>query len=162
MIFHDIVKNLLVLVDFSDASIFIVKKAAELAQELSARIVLLHIVEPRVVPPPVRDTKSPVIVAAAWPLQTDKSRSVLKTRFNSLIVPLRSVGVPVKSVAVVGLLLEEILRQSAKYHAAYIILGSSGHKGAHHLVTRNVFTGKQHLTCAMIVFPVKAAPPRVV
>ena len=58
MIFHDIVKNLLVLVDFSDASIFIVKKAAELAQELSARIVLLHIVEPRVVPPPVRDTKS--------------------------------------------------------------------------------------------------------
>ena len=56
MIFHDIVKNLLVLVDFSDASIFIVKKAAELAQELSARIVLLHIVEPRVVPPPVRDT----------------------------------------------------------------------------------------------------------
>ena len=155
MIFHDIVKNLLVLVDFSDASIFIVKKAAELAQELSARIVLLHIVEPRVVPPPVRDTKSPVIVAAAWPLQTDKSRSVLKTRFNSLIVPLRSVGVPVKSVAVVGFLLDEILRQAANYHAAYIILGSRGHNSAHHLVTRNVFTGKQQLTCPMIVFPVK-------
>ena len=117
-------KNLLVLVDFSDASIFIVKKAAELAQELSARIVLLHIVEPRVVLPPVRDTK---FVAAAWPLQTDKSRSVLKTRFNSLIVPLRSVGVPVKSVAVVGFLLDEILRQAAKYNAAYIILGSHGH-----------------------------------
>jgi hypothetical protein len=63
--------------------------------------------------------------------------------------------VPVKSVAVVGFLLDEILRQSAKYHAAYIILGSRAHNGAHHLVTRNVFTGKQQLTCPMIVFPVK-------
>ncbi|HEY5812815.1 MAG TPA: universal stress protein [Terrimicrobiaceae bacterium] len=134
-------KNLLVLVDFSDASIFIVKKAAELAQELSARIVLLHIVEPRAVLPPVGDTKS--VVAAAWPLQNVTSRSVLKRHLNSLAVPLRSGGVPVKSVAVVGFLVDEILRQSANYHAAYIILGSRGHKGAHHLVTRNVFTGKQ-------------------
>ncbi|HEY5707226.1 MAG TPA: universal stress protein [Terrimicrobiaceae bacterium] len=148
-------KNLLVLVDFSDASILIVKKAAELAQELSARIVLMHIVEPRVVLPPVGDTKSPVGVAAAWPLQNITSRSVLKRHLNSLAFPLRSLGVPVKCVAVVGFLVDEILRQSAKYHAAYIILGSRGHKGAHHLVTRNVFTGKQQLTCPMIVFPVK-------
>jgi nucleotide-binding universal stress UspA family protein len=152
VIFHDSVKNLLVLVDFSDASIFIVKKAAELAQELSARIVLLHIVEPRVVPPP--DTKSSVVVAAAaWPLQTGKSRSVLKTRFNSLTVPLRSLGVPIKSVAVVGFLLDEILRQAAKYHAAYIILGSRGHNGAHHLLTRN--TGETAADMPNDRFPVK-------
>jgi nucleotide-binding universal stress UspA family protein len=39
-------KNLLVPVDLGDASSLIVQKAGELAQELPARIVLLHIVEP--------------------------------------------------------------------------------------------------------------------
>jgi len=35
-------KNLLVAVDFSDASNLVVQKAGDLAQQLSARIVLLH------------------------------------------------------------------------------------------------------------------------
>ena len=39
-------KNLLVAVDFSEASKLVVQKAGELAQQLSARIVLLHVVEP--------------------------------------------------------------------------------------------------------------------
>ena len=78
------------------------------------------------------------------------AKAALKTRLNSLTVPLRSVGVPVNPLAVVGFLLDEILRQSAKYHADCIILGSRGHNGAHHLVTGKVFTGKEQLTCPMM------------
>jgi nucleotide-binding universal stress UspA family protein len=40
-------KNLLVPVDFSDASNLLVEKAGELAQELTARVVLLHVDEPK-------------------------------------------------------------------------------------------------------------------
>ena len=41
-------KNLLVAVDFGDASNLVVQKADALAQQFSARIVLLHVVDPTV------------------------------------------------------------------------------------------------------------------
>ena len=42
-----IMKTFLVAVDFSDAANLVVEKAGGLAQQLSARIVLLHVFEPK-------------------------------------------------------------------------------------------------------------------
>ncbi|MFZ0711939.1 MAG: universal stress protein [Terrimicrobiaceae bacterium] len=148
-------KNLLVAVDFSEASNLVVDKARELAQELSARIVLLHVMEPKAVPVPKRDSKG--AIGAAWPLQTPKRLSGIKARLNSLAKPLKVLGIEVESIAVAGLLLDEILDQAGKYRADYIILGSHGHPAARHLATGNLTTGiLSRLACPLIIVPAKA------
>jgi nucleotide-binding universal stress UspA family protein len=148
-------KTLLVALDFSDASAIVIGRAAELAQELSGRIVLLHVVEPKAAFVPAGKTKR--AVAAAWPLRTPRSQAKLEARLNSLAEPLRSSGLKVESLVVSGLLMDEILEQSVKYHADYIILGSHGKSAAQHLVTGgSAFTGMLgRLKCPLLIVPVK-------
>lgn len=146
-------KNLLVAVDFSKASKLVVQKAGELAQQLSAKIVLLHVVEPTAAYVPGGGTKG---VAAAWPLKTRKRLSNLEARLKSLASPLKAAGIEVEIVSLVGLLADEILDLAVKCHADYIILGSHGHTAARHLTTGNHFSGMlTRLTCPLIVVPVK-------
>lgn len=145
-------KNLLVPVDFSDASNLLVEKAGELAQELTARVVLLHVDEPKATHIGSKDT-----VVAAWPLQTPKRISQLEARLASLAEVLEDSGVEVESVALVGLVVDDILEQAEKYRADYIIMGSHRRLAAHHLFNGNVFTGiLKRSTCPTIVVPVKA------
>jgi nucleotide-binding universal stress UspA family protein len=148
-------KNLLAAVDFSDASNPVLERASELARELSARIVLLHVVEPVATYLSLENT---TYVAAAWPLRTPRRIFELEARLNSLANPLRAAGLEVESVALVGLVVDDILEQSAKHHADYIILGCHGHLAAHHPFRGNVFAGilRQRPVCPMIVVPVKA------
>jgi nucleotide-binding universal stress UspA family protein len=145
-------KNLLVPIDFSDASSRVLEKASELAQELSAGIVLLHVDEP-VTNFSLEGTRD---IAAAWPLRSANRISDLQSRLDSLGDPLRGAGVRVKSVALVGLLIDDIVEQSTKYDAAYIILGSHGHVAAEHLFRGNLFIAilKQHAICPIIIVPV--------
>ena len=147
-------KNLLAAVDFSDASNCVVEKASELGQELSARIVLLHTVEPVTTHLSLKDQRDGVF-AAAWPLQTSKRR---KARLNSLALPLRAAGLDVETVAHVGLVVDDILTQSVKYHADLIIVGCHGHLATQHLFSGNVLTGilRRQPPCPMLVVPAKA------
>jgi nucleotide-binding universal stress UspA family protein len=146
-------KNLLVAVDFSNASAHVVKRAGELAHELSAKIVLLHVVEPKVAHLPAG------AVAAGWPLRTPKSQAKLEARLHSLADPLKAAGIKVQTVVLAGLLMDEILEQSVKYHADYVILGSRGKSAAQHLVLGgSAFIGMLgRLKCPLIIVPVKAA-----
>jgi nucleotide-binding universal stress UspA family protein len=147
-------KNLLAAVDFSDVSNHVVAKTAELAQQLSARIVLLHIIEPVAARLTVRDSASSVF-AAAWPLQTSKR---LKARLNSLADPLKAAGLEVEPVAHVGLVVDDILEQAVQRHAEFIILGSHGHFAAQHAFRGNIFAGvlSRQPPCPVIVVPAKA------
>jgi universal stress protein A len=150
-------KNLLVAVDLSAASVLVVKRAAELAQELSANVVLLHVVEPKAAQLPAGKTRR--AVAAAWPLRTPRSQAKLEARLNSLAEPLKAAGIKVECVVLAGLLMDEILEQSVKHHADYIVLGSHGKAAAQHLVMGgSAFTGMLgRLKCPLIIVPVKAA-----
>jgi nucleotide-binding universal stress UspA family protein len=144
-------RTLLVPIDFGDASDLVVEKAGELARELPARIFLLHVDEPR-----AYATVGDAATLAAWPLQTPKRISKLKARLTSLANPLRASGIKVDSVAIVGLVVDDILEQAQKYRADYIILGSHGHLSASHLFNGNVFAGiLKGPTCPVIIVPVK-------
>ena len=146
-------KNLLVAVDFSKASKLVVQKAGELAQQLSAKIVLLHVVEPTATRVPGGDIEG---VAAAWPLKTRKRLSSLEARLKTVARPLKAAGVEVEFATPVGLLADEILDGAAKFNADYIILGSHGHSEARHLTTGSLYSGMlARLTCPLIVIPVK-------
>ena len=146
-------RNLLVPIDFSDASYLVVEKAGELARELPARILLLHVDEPRA----YAALGDAATLVAGWPLQTPKRISKLKARLTSLANPLKASGVEVDSVAIVGLVVDDILEQAHKYRADYIILGSHGHFAARHLFNGNVFAGiLKRPTCPVIIVPVKS------
>ena len=101
-------RNLLVPIDFGDASNLVIEKAGELARELPARIVLLHVDEPRA----YASLGDAATLVAAWPLETPKRISKLKARLTSLANPLRASGIEVDSVAIVGLVVDDILEQA--------------------------------------------------
>jgi nucleotide-binding universal stress UspA family protein len=145
-------RNLLVPIDFGDASNFVVEKAGELARELPARILLLHIDEPRA----YASLGETANLVAAWPLETPKRISKLKAPLTALANPLKASGIEVRSEAIVGLVVDDILEQAQKYRADYIILGSHGHLSARHLFDGNVFAGiLKQPTCPVIIVPVR-------
>lgn len=150
-------KTLLVAVDLGTTSSQVAGRAAELAKDLSARIVLLHVVEPKAAPLPAGNAKR-APMGAAWPLRTPKSQAGLEARLNSLAEPFRAAGIEVQTVTLAGLLVQEILVQSAECHADFIILGSQG-KATQHLVSRqDALTGMlRRLKCPLIIVPVKSA-----
>jgi nucleotide-binding universal stress UspA family protein len=149
-------KTLLVPVDLSDASQAVLKQAGELASKLSARVVLLHIVEPVATYVPVGATMD-VITAAPPPAETTASLSAPDMRLESLAEPLKAAGINVESVTLIGLAVDDILEQAKKYHADYIVLGSHGHGALYHLFSGSVVTGiLKRATCPIIVVPSKS------
>ena len=134
-------KTLLVPVDLSDASKIVLAKASELAQQLSARVILLHIVEPVATYVPVGATMD-VIAAAPPPVEaTAESLSAPDSRLKALAAPLEAAGLNVEIITLIGLAIDDILEQAQKHHADYIILGSHGHGALYHLFSGSVVTG---------------------
>jgi nucleotide-binding universal stress UspA family protein len=146
--------TILAAVDFSDATDLVVEKAAELARTLSARIVLLHVVEPIATQLDLKAGEE-VVSAVAWPLRPPKR---LMARLDSLAVPLRAGRLKVTPLAHVGLVVDGILEHSIKYHTELIVLGCHGHLAAQHVFSGNVLIEiLRYAPCPMIVVPVKAA-----
>jgi nucleotide-binding universal stress UspA family protein len=146
-------KTLLVPVDLSDAAQPVLQKAAELAPQLSARIVLLHIVEPVATYVPVGATMD-VIAAAPPPAEASESLSAPDSRLKALAEPLTAAGIDVVPVTIIGLAVDDILEQAAKYRADFIMLGSHGHGALYHLFSGSVVTGiLKRATCPVIVVP---------
>ena len=150
-------KTLLVAVDLGNASTSVASRAAELAQSLSAKIVLLHVAEPKAATLPAGKAKR-ASTAAAWPLRTPKSQAQLERRLNAIAEPLKTAGIEVQTSVVAGLLADEIIDQSAACRADYIVLGSRG-KATEHLVSRqDALTGMlRRLKCPLVIVPVRTA-----
>ncbi len=146
-------KTLLVPVDLSDASQPVLEKAAELAPLLSAKIVLLHIVEPVATYVPVGATMD-VIAAAPPPIETTESLSAPDSRLQALAEPLIAAGINVEPVTLIGLAVDDILEQAGKHKADFIMLGSHGHGALYHLFSGSVVTGiLKRAKCPVIVVP---------
>jgi nucleotide-binding universal stress UspA family protein len=128
-------KTLLVAVDFSEASRQIIASAADLARDLSARMVLLHVVEPVASYVPVGAAMD-VIEAAPPPIMQED----LKVQREHLL-RLTEGLVNTDTVAIVGLAADEIVIQSKEQAADFILLGSHGHSALYHLFAGSVVTG---------------------
>lgn len=147
-------KTILVPLDFSDASNLIVNKAAEIARALSAKVVLLHVVEPIATYIPVGATMD--VIAAPAPLETAENIEAHEKRLASIAQPLKASGLEVETHAFIGLAVDDILDQAAKHSVDYILLGSHGHGALYHLFSGSVVTGVlKRATCPVIVVPAK-------
>lgn len=149
-------KTLLVPLDFSDTSELVLRKTAGIARELSARIILLHVIEPVATYVPVGATLD-VISATPPPAETEEGISAHETRLRTLAAPLISAGLTVEPVVIVGLAVDDILDQAEVHGADFIVLGSHGHGALYHLFGGSVVTGVlKRAKCPVIVIPAKA------
>jgi len=147
-------KTLLVPVDFSDATQNVLQKAAELAQELSAKIILLHISEPVAAYVPAGATID--VITAAPPAVESENIGVQEERLADLARPLKASGLDVECVAFVGLAVDDILEQAARHNADYIVLGSHGHGALYHLFSGSVVTAVlKRAVCPVLVVPAR-------
>ncbi len=149
-------KTLLVPVDFSDSTEDVLAQAAELARQVSGRLVLLHITEPVAEYVPVGASMD-VLSAAPPPLEIENIAEQ-EDRLADLARPYQEGGLTVDSVSVVGLAVDDILEQAERQKADYIILGSHGHGALYHLFSGSVVTGVlKRAACPVLVIPAKKA-----
>jgi nucleotide-binding universal stress UspA family protein len=147
-------KTLLVPVDFSDATTHLLQHAADLAKDLSARLVLLHISEPVATYVPVGASMD-VLSATPPPLEIENTKAQ-QDALEKLAEPLETDGLEVDSVALIGLAVDDILEQADRQGADMIVLGSHGHGALYHLFSGSVVTGVlRRAKVPVVVIPVK-------
>lgn len=147
-------KTLLVPVDFSQGTDSLLNSAAELARELGAGLLAIHVVEPVSAYVPVgasMDVIAPAPVAAD---QADEEKFL--KRLNTLLAPLRETGLEAEALVTTGLAAEEILEQISLRKPRLVVMASHGHGAIYHLFTGSVVTEVlKHSPVAVVVVPVK-------
>lgn len=130
-------KTLLVAVDFSDASRRILSAAADLASAVSAKVILLHVVEPMASYVPVGAAMD-VVETMPPPIAEEDLRNQ-QAQLQRLAADLP--GINVECVATIGLAADEIVVQAKERGVSHIVLGSHGHGALYHLFAGSVVTG---------------------
>jgi nucleotide-binding universal stress UspA family protein len=128
-------KTLLAAVDFSDASRKVVAFVEDLARELSARVILLHVVEPVASYVPVGAAMD--VIETAPPPIMEEDLKAQQGHLERLAAGLKNA----QTVATIGLAADEIVSQAAQHGADFIVLGSHGHGALYHLFAGSVVTG---------------------
>ena len=140
--------KLLVGVDLSEATEKIVKKAGELAKELSAQVWLIHVTKPE---------PADLFIAGHEPDQIENEadpqviRNSMAKRFHNehrqiqeIADRLRESGLDATALLVQGATVEMILKEASKLDIDMIIVGSHGRGAMHHLLVGSVSEGVIH------------------
>ncbi len=124
-----IYKNILIAVDFSDATALVVARAAALATENSASLTLLHVVEYM---PPLDFAGDPLslsVIDVNDPMLQESAKQSLQTFVDDNLS-----GIDVKQVITVGLAKYEILRELEENNHDLLVIGSHGRHGLSRLL----------------------------
>jgi nucleotide-binding universal stress UspA family protein len=126
-------KQILCPVDFSDFSDYAMRYAALLAQKFEARLTLLHVVAPILVPLP-GDALVPPMRQADLADIADACRE----RLTRTAGDLAEKGIAVACQVTSGVPYLEILRMAEELHADMIVMGTHGRSGLVHLMIGSV------------------------
>jgi nucleotide-binding universal stress UspA family protein len=144
-----VMKTILAAVDFSDASRTIVAEASTLARAFSARIVLLHVVEPVASYVPVGAAMD--VLETAPPPIMEEDLAAQKAHLERLAAGLENV----ETRAIIGLAADEIATQTEETGADLVVVGSHGHGALYHLFAGSVVTGVlKRIRVPVLVVPV--------
>ncbi len=143
---------LVVAVDFSEVSARVYDAAADLADQLRARVVLVNITEPQV-----------DLVGLAIPQAYNTPQEEIKKQAEARLHAARELfearSVQVETVHEWGPVVACILDKVAKYHAGLVVLGSHGHGSIYNLLVGSVAEGViRHSTVPVVVVP--GLPPK--
>jgi universal stress protein A len=141
-----LIRTIIVPVDFSDCSLAGLKYAIRMANEIGARIVLLHVADLGPVMMSTGDYGSPAHTKAARRRCGDQMETFLKR------VDLK--GVPVDTSAVAGYCPDAIYQAAAKEDADLIVISTHGRTGLRHALLGSVAEATvRHSPCPVLVVP---------
>lgn len=146
-------KTLLAAVDLSDASVKVVSHAHDLAADLGARIVFIHVIEPVASYVPVGAAMDVIETAPPPVLEVDPE--IQEKRLAVFVEAAKHAHIPAESSVVTGLPAEEIIAAAESHHADFILIGSHGHGAIYNLFAGSVVTGILKRTdIPVIVIPI--------
>jgi len=142
-------KTLLVPLDFSPISRFVLAEALNLARITHSRLALLHVVQP------------PTVVSDYGPLLenvvqfTAEAEKDAARHLSRLKAKIKTGGVAAETILRTGLPQKYILEEAKKLSASYIVIGSHGHTAFYDLLVGSTTTGVlKRSTCPVVVIPV--------
>lgn len=130
-------KTILVAVDLSSISSTVLKEALALAENLAAKVVLLHVIPPVSSAVPVGSSME--MVSVPLPLSAEELEEV-KSRTQELAASFTTPNITIETRVQEALPVEEINLQAEATNASFIVVGSHGHGGLYHLFTGSVVT----------------------
>lgn len=143
-------KKILVPIDFSPISTAVMAEAVVLARSLGAQITLIHIVEP---PTAVLDYGLMNINVPEITTAVEKATAQQLAKWRKR---LQKPGISVKTVQATGFPVLEIITQSRKLGADYIVMGSHGHAAVYELLIGSTTSGVlKKAACPVLIVPAK-------
>jgi nucleotide-binding universal stress UspA family protein len=141
-------KNLLVPVDFSRISRFVIAEALRLARATKSRVTLLHVVQP----PTVMTDYGPLLENVVQ--FTSEAEKDAARHLSRLKAKLKESGIAVDTVLKTGAPVLHILEQAKKIDPSYLVLGTHGHTAFYDLIVGST-TGAvlKRATCPVLVVP---------
>jgi len=141
-------KTILVPVDFSKVSRYVLAEAARLARLTKARLVLLHVVQP----PAVVTDLAPLVGEALQ--MTDELERIGRRHLHRLQQSPTLRGLKIDTVCEQGFPVAQVLAQARRLKADVIVLGSHGHGAVYNLVVGSTTNGVlKHASCPVLVVP---------
>ena len=143
-------KKLLVPIDFSDATPLVIEQAVKLAKSLKGEIRLIHIAAPE--PDFIGDNVGPKV------LRDQKAQRIREQhkKIQKLAETILQEGIKVTPLLIQGATIDEIIKESKKYNADLILMGSHGHGAMYNLLMGSVVEGvlmESHIPVLLV--PVK-------
>lgn len=149
-------KTLLVPVDFSRVSRFVIAEALTLARATKSRIVLLHVVQP----PTVVTDYGPLlenVVQFTAEAEKDAGRHLARLKAK-----LKDGGIGVDTILKTGAPVVHIIEEAKRIGPSYIVLGTHGHTAFYDLIVGSTTRGVlKRAACPVLVVPPPSADKKL-
>jgi universal stress protein A len=148
-------KTILAPIDFSDATPPVIAEAVALARAVSARLLLLHVVQPPLLTGDEFGAQMSAEYAASASETAAKRLAELQRQLQT------REGATVETQHVIGLPGERIVELSRALEVDYIVLGSHGHGAFYELIIGSTTSRVlKQASCPLVIVPPKKAKSR--
>jgi len=142
--------NILVSVDFSEATPRILQAAARLTRALSGKLWLLHVAEPE--PDFVGYEAGPDVVRD----QVAREFRDEHRKLQEYAASMREEGLPVTALMIQGPVVETVIAEADRLEADLLVVGSHGYGAVYDLLVGSVSRGiLKHADIPVLVVPVR-------
>jgi nucleotide-binding universal stress UspA family protein len=142
--------NILVSVDFSEATPRILQAAAKLTRALSGKLWLLHVAEPE--PDFVGYEAGPDVVRDQVAREFRDEHRKLQEYADSM----RDEGLPVTALMIQGPVVDTVIAEAERLEADMLVVGSHGYGAVYDLLVGSVSRGiLKHAEIPVLVVPVR-------